>query len=172
MHIFMSDRRVWLRIRDIASIALTVVVATASLRAEDGSQGWLRYAPPLPTDIEASYHAMPAAVVNLDSSVVSASGGNELIRGLRSMLGRTLRTETGLPDENAWVLGTTAELHAAFPNDGAPRLRPEGFSLSILTAHGRTYWLIEGADPRGILYGAFHVLSGIARGESFTAMQG
>ena len=42
----------------------------------------------------------------------------------------------------------------------------------MLEAQGHHAWLIAGADARGILYGTFHVLSGIARGESFVALAG
>ncbi len=115
---------------------------------------------------------MPASLVNLDPSPVAASAESEMLRGVRSMLGRTLRIESGVANEGAWVLGTTEELRAAFPEYRDPALGPEGFALSELTAHGHLYWLIAGADPRGILYGAFHALSGVARGNSFAAMEG
>jgi alpha-glucuronidase len=114
---------------------------------------------------------MPAGIVNLDSSGVAASAENEVLRGVRSMLGRTLRIEAKIPNEDAWLLGTTEELRTAFPEYRTPILKAEGFSVSVLTAHGHQYWVIAGADPRGLLYGAFHVLSGIARGENFQAME-
>ncbi|HEX4007894.1 MAG TPA: alpha-glucuronidase family glycosyl hydrolase [Acidobacteriaceae bacterium] len=160
-----------------ALVLLVVATLSASalpLLAEDGSQAWLRYAPPSRAGIPPTYQAMPAAVVNLDSSIVSSSARNELIRGVRDLLGRTLRIEASanLADENAWVLGTTQELHADFPGYRAPALRPEGFSISVLTVRGRTFWVIAGADARGVLYGTFHVLSGIARGVSFTSLEG
>src|SRR6202012_2082723 len=34
------------------------------------------------------------------------------------------------------------------------------------------FWVIAGSDSRGLLYGVFHVLSGIGRGQSFTALEG
>ena len=156
----------------LAFILIAGLSGTLATHAEDGSQGWLRYAPPSPGGIPAIDPAMPASIVNLDSSAPSISAQNEILRGVRSMLGRTLRIEPKITHEDAWVLGTTEELHAAFPQYRAPTLDPEGFSVSLLETQGHHEWLIAGADPRGILYGAFHVLSGIARGENFTAFKG
>jgi len=155
-----------------AFVLIAGLSGTLATHAEDGSQGWLRYAPPSSAGIPMSYQAMPAAIVKLDSSEPAASAEDELLRGVRSMLGRTLRVEPSLPSEDAWVLGTTDELRAAFPQYRPPSLGPEGFAVSVLETHGHNEWLIAGADPRGILYGAFHALSGIARGESFVALAG
>jgi alpha-glucuronidase len=151
-------------------LLIACMSVVTQLRAEDGSQGWLRYAPP--SAVPAGYERMPASIVNLDSSDVAASAESELRRGVQSMLTRTLRVEKTIPNQDAWILGTTDEVRAAFPQYHAPQLGPEGFSVSGLRAHGHTRWIIAGADPRGLLYGAFHVLSGIARGQSFAALSG
>ncbi|MGC1156346.1 MAG: alpha-glucuronidase family glycosyl hydrolase, partial [Acidobacteriaceae bacterium] len=156
----------------LAFVLIAGLSGTLAAHAENGSQGWLRYAPPSAAGIPSSYQSMPAAIVKLDSSELAASAQSEMLRGVRSMLGRTLRVEATLPNEDAWVLGTTEELHAAFPQYRAPSLGAEGFAVSVVEAHGRHAWLIAGADPRGILYGTFHVLSGIGRGESFAALAG
>ncbi|MGA7522455.1 MAG: alpha-glucuronidase family glycosyl hydrolase [Acidobacteriaceae bacterium] len=155
-----------------ALLCFLVYALTMPLRAEDGSQGWLRYAPPFLSKPDAAWAQMPPGVVDLDSSAVSASAQSELLRGVRSMLHRTLRVETQPPNYSAWILGTTAELRSAFPDYTPPPLRPEGFSIAAVTVHGHTDWLIAGADARGLLYGVFHVLSGIERGQSFAALQG
>jgi alpha-glucuronidase len=147
-----------------------VFCAPLLLRAEDGSQGWLRYAPPPRGEIPLLFRQLPAALVNLDSSKIAASAENEMLRGIQSMVGAVLRVEQKVPSENAWVLGNTSEMHAQFPGYQTPVLGPEGFAISELATHGHHYWLIAGADPRGVLYGAFYVLSGIARGEAFAAI--
>ena len=157
----------------IANVLTVLLFLAAVLHAEEGSQAWLRYAPPVRNGIPTGYEKMPATLVNLDSSQQSAFAHNEILHGVRSMLSRTLRIESNVPpNDDAWVLGTSSEVRAAFPeyHDAAPG--PEGFSISTLTSHGHQYWIIAGADPRGILYGTFHVLSGIARGIRFTELQG
>ena len=120
----------------LAFILIAGLSGTLATHAEDGSQGWLRYAPPSPGGIPAIDPAMPASIVNLDSSAPSISAQNEILRGVRSMLGRTLRIEPKITHEDAWVLGTTEELHAAFPQYRAPSLDPEGFSITPLETQG------------------------------------
>ena len=153
-------------------LLLVMIGGGCAASAEDGSQGWLRYAAPLHTNAAAEYQAMPAAVVDLDQSAVAITAQSELMHGVRSMLNRTLRVEKQLPDASAWVLGTADEIRTAVPEYHPPALRPEGFSISTISVHGHTDWFIAGADARGVLYGVFHVLSGIARGQSFAELQG
>ncbi|HET7347301.1 MAG TPA: alpha-glucuronidase family glycosyl hydrolase, partial [Acidobacteriaceae bacterium] len=153
-------------------LLLVMISGGCVASAEDGSQGWLRYAPPLHTDAAAEYQAMPAAVVNLDQSPVAITAQSELMRGVRAMLDRTLRVEKQLPDSSAWVLGTADEIRTAVPEYHPPALRPEGYSISTVSSHGHTDWIIAGADARGILYAVFHVLSDIGRGQGFVGIQG
>ncbi|HKO11459.1 MAG TPA: alpha-glucuronidase family glycosyl hydrolase [Acidobacteriaceae bacterium] len=153
-------------------LLLVMIGGGCAASAEDGSQGWLRYAPPLHTNAAAEYQTMPAAVVNLDQSSLAIKAQSELMRGVRSMLDRTLRVEKQLPDSSAWVLGTTDQIRTAMPEFHPLALRPEGFSISTVSVRGRTDWIIAGADAPGVLYGVFHVLSGMARGLSFAELQG
>jgi alpha-glucuronidase len=158
------------------ALLLALLAATAALRAENGAEngsaGWLRYAPPVRDGIPASYAPMPGALVSLDSSAVAASAQSEMLRGVRAMLGRTLRLSSSVQGQNAWVLGTVGEVQGALLEFRAPELKPEGFTLEVLRTQGHTYWIVAGADARGVLYGAFHVLAGIARSESFASMEG
>ena len=161
-----------MRPRRFRSLLTLTLISCATLRAEDGSQAWLRYAPPSPHAIAAAQREMPAVIVTLDPSLVAASAEAEIRRGVQSMLGRTLRVEVKIPNEDAWILGTKDELREALPDYRAPSLGPEGFALTVLYEHGHHHWLIAGADARGILYGSFRTLSGIARGESFADISG
>ena len=155
-----------------ALLSCLLFMLSPSLQAQDGSQAWLRYAPPFGTRPIPAYDNLPAALVNLDSSPVAASAQNELLHGVRLTLHKTLRLESSVPEQNAWVLGTPSEIAAALPSYRRPSLPAEGFSISVLSARGHTYWIVAGADPRGILYGAFHVLSGIAEGLAFSQIAG
>lgn len=161
-------------IRRCCALALAAcLIAVLPICAEAQSdQAWLRYAPPLHGNLRAEYAQMPSAIVTLDSSAVAGSAQGEMLRGVRSMLHRSLRVETTIPDYDAWILGTSEELHRAFPLYQAPAIGPEGFAFAAYSAKGHRYWLIDGSDSRGILYGAFHVLLGIAQGRSFASIQG
>ncbi|MGA8111388.1 MAG: alpha-glucuronidase family glycosyl hydrolase, partial [Acidobacteriaceae bacterium] len=155
------------RFARLCCLAMAFVSAAC---AEDTSQAWLRYAPPFGTRPFPAYDRMPASLVDLDASPVAASAQNELLRGVRSMLGKTLRLEPAVTGQDAWILGTPAEIAAALPHYPQPLLDAEGFSLSVFNAHAHTYWIVAGADPRGILYGAFHVLASVAQGHAFAQL--
>jgi alpha-glucuronidase len=120
-------------------------VAVFSLRAETGYQAWLRYEPlSSPPDL-------PAVVrINLDDPVMR-SAQSELIRGLRGMLGRTLRAESGTGREPAILLECCDASHRA--DDYT--LRATGGNISI-----------RAGSSRGVLYGAFGLLRKVALGES------
>jgi len=115
---------------------------TFALHAETGYNAWLRYAalekPP----------ALPAVVVVQGDSPVLLRARDELIRGVRGMTGRTLRIETGTPNEPAISLGTG-------------NLTTDSFMLKIT---GRDTTITGGGD-RGALYGVFAFLRKIALGE-------
>ncbi len=144
-------------------LSLTLFAAGSTLFAEDGSAGWLHYAP-LPQEAVAKhYAAFPSAVVALDDSVLAGSARSETVRGIFSMLARNLRVEAKIPDEDAIVLGTTSEIQAQLsewkPNSSRSA---DSFSIASLHHHGHTYLVIAAGDARGILYGAFRLLQDIA----------
>jgi alpha-glucuronidase len=95
-------------------------------RAETGYEAWLRYAEINDAAVKKNYdEALPAVVVVSNNSEVELAAQSELLRGLRGMLGRTLRTETTPPDENAILLGTFDEIKKVVPTFNAPADLPE-----------------------------------------------
>jgi alpha-glucuronidase len=86
-------------------------------------------------------------------ALVLLTARDELIRGVRGMTGRTLRIETGAPNEPAIVVGTG-------------NLAPDAFTLKIA---GRNTTITGGSD-RGALYGVFAYLRKIALGEPLAAL--
>ena len=156
--------------RSIFAIVLLVAFACGSAicRAEDGHEGWLRYAP-LDREVATRYAAVPKMVVVYGGgSVVLQSAGEELVRGVRGMLGVTL--SEGAPNRSngpAAVLGTVAALGTdAGKLVNARELGTDGFLLKSASFRGSPSLLIVGASDRGVLYGVFALLSKIARGES------
>ncbi len=140
---------------------LAAILLASSLYAETGADAWLRYAP---LDHPAS---VPACVTTLHDSALIASARNEWIRGVRGILGRTPRVVSGLPREEAVVLGSIADARQAFPDLGrAPDLAPDGYWLKT-TPSGI---LVAGADDRGVLYGVFALLRKMALGESIESL--
>jgi alpha-glucuronidase len=138
-------------------------VGATTTKAEDGAAAWLRYAP-LDTEAARQYRSMPAETVLLGDSLVLTTAQNELVRGVKSMLGRTLRVGSDAPTEEAILIGTVTQLA-----DIAPALKPprslSGDSYWLTSVRIRDYQciLILGANDRGVLYGVFAFLSRIAR---------
>ena len=134
-----SPRGTPIMLRNIFLIANLLV----ALHAESGADAWLRHAPLDEASARQYRTALPAAVTSYTSSPVVQSAQRELLRGIRGMLGRTLRVHSSLPAESAIVLGTLASLRQA-----APQLRLEadlpldGYWLTTATAGGVSYTVI------------------------------
>jgi alpha-glucuronidase len=148
--------------RPSCALTLTVLVlSTIATRGEDGSQGWLRYAS-LTRTAAASYASLPSQIVIPGNSPTDQAAAQELQRGLSSMLGRpfTIVRETE-DNTGAIILTNLSTLNKAFAVTG-DKLPPESYTLGE-KIEGRTHrYIILGADPRGELYGAFHLLELVA----------
>src|SRR5262245_38279724 len=80
--------------------------------ADTGPDGWLRYAPITDRAVRERYATLPAVVVAVKESPMTLAARDELIRGIRGMLGRTPRSAKELPAEGAIVLGTFDQVTA------------------------------------------------------------
>ncbi len=143
-----------------------VAVAAAGLYAESGADAWLRYTGLSDVAVRQYRAVLPPVVVLYGNSPVLGSAQKELIRGVRGLLGRTLRIEARAGRENALLLGTAAELRSGVPglNLGAA-LEPDAFSLTAARANGAAYTVIAGGSDRGVLYGVFAYLRKMSLGE-------
>ncbi len=146
-------------------------LAFSSVQAETGYDGWLRYAPLDRAALARYRDAIPAVIFVSESSPQLESAENELIRGLRGMLGRTLRTASGVPGESAILLGTVDQLHRSAPQlQISAALEPGAYWLKSAQAGRVSYLVVTGAAPRDVLYGAFALLRKIALGEPVAAL--
>ncbi|MGD0125596.1 MAG: alpha-glucuronidase family glycosyl hydrolase [Terriglobia bacterium] len=144
-------------------LVICVLVAPCHLLAETGYAAWLRYAP-IDAAFRKHYDALPATAVALGDSIVIKTAQEELVRGVRGMLGRTLQAEASLPPEGAIVLGTFASLKPLIPAADFPQhVRKDGFVLKVVTLDGFPCLVIAAPSDRGVLYGVFALLSKIAR---------
>ncbi len=133
-----------------------------SLHGETGRDAWLRYA-------RQSSVATPAVLASFGESRVIGSAREEMLKGVHGITGKTLRLETALPKENAFVLGTLADLRAAFPSLSAT-LRPDAYWLKTFRANGIEYTIVTAQNDRGVLYGAFALQRKLALGQSIAAL--
>src|SRR5215472_4493213 len=147
------------------AVAGVLLLLPVALRAETGAEAWLRYAPL--TDVERSnYAALPGSVVTLGESPVLDSARDELVRGIRGMLGIAVRESGSQVSESSIVLGTVTSLQAIAPGfQSPPEIQGDGFWLTTAKVQGFNCIVITGANEPGVLYGAFAFLRGIALGQ-------
>jgi len=148
---------------------VVMLLAGAALHAETGAEAWLRYAA-LDDGTARAYRAIvPAVVTALSDEPEVASARDELIRGVRGMLGRTLRTERRVPAESAIVLGTVTGFAKTAPQFALPgNLQADAYTLKTVMVNGVRYTVIMSSNARGVLYGTFAFLRKIALGEPVT----
>jgi len=80
------------------------------------------------------------------------------------MLGNSLTVSSTLPGQDAFLLGTSAEIRRLLPSWKPPSpIAPDGFSLSEFAGQGHNYWVLAGGTDRGVLYGVFHILEQVAQ---------
>jgi alpha-glucuronidase len=148
-----------------------LLVAGRPLCGQTSRDAWLRYEP-LDGKVAAErYAAFPAVIVAVGDSDVIAVARDELIRGVRGMLGRTMRVEPKLPKENVLLLARFDEAQKALPALGKlPNLADDGFWLKSLQLDGQNCLLITAPNERGVLFGAFAVLRKMALMQPLAAL--
>jgi alpha-glucuronidase len=160
--------------REFAAVlpkVLAFSVVLGGLHGETGYDAWLRYSPLDETVIGQYRGGLPGAITTLGSSDVVQSARQELTRGIRGMAGRTLRITSGVPEEDAIVLSTLADLKRAAPQWGlGAALKPDGYWLKTVSSDGHRYLIVTGPNDRGVLYGAFALLRKMALGESIVEL--
>ncbi|MBV9083335.1 MAG: hypothetical protein JOZ62_11705, partial [Acidobacteriaceae bacterium] len=148
------------------SAAVFGFVLCSHLQGETGYAAWLRYAPIDNPNLRQTYEIFPAVVVTLDNSPVMTAARDELLRGIQTMLGRTLRIEKELTNESCFLFGTIASVRSAAPEIALPdALIDDAYVLKTTAAHGHRIFLITASNDRGVLYGTFALLRKIALGQ-------
>lgn len=134
----------------------------AVLHAEDGYRLWLRYDPIADEQLRAVYAAaITEIVVPEKAPPVVASARDELVTGLRGLLGRDIPVVTKASRDGALVLGTPDDpvLYAAISETDQRAAGMEGYLLRrIADGRGGHRTLLFANRPVGLLYGAFALL--------------
>lgn len=146
--------------RNLLSLLFLSLVA-----AEDGLNGWLRYAT-LPAS---SLHQAPVLVhviaLNATTSSPVFVAGQELQKGIQGIFGKVTDLVHSAPnrtrDSSSVIVGTIDEYTKTIgPLDSVPQLKQDGFWLNT---KGSTVQIL-GQNERGALYGTFEYLSMLAQG--------
>ncbi|KAI8297382.1 putative alpha-glucuronidase A [Colletotrichum sp. SAR11_240] len=130
--------------------------------AEDGLDGWLRYAR-LPESAGAANALLPSAVVGLNATENGpiSSALSELQKGYQGILGKEVTVGSDACNGSSIVVATLDTYVAACGADTVKAdLVEDGFWLSVKGDSVK----ILGQNERGALYGAFEYLSLLAQG--------
>ncbi|KAH9905886.1 glycoside hydrolase superfamily [Xylariomycetidae sp. FL2044] len=140
---------------------LLILAGLGLAAAEDGLDAWLRYAR-LPCDV-IKQAQIPSSIVALNTTEASPvfTAGQELQKGIKGILGKTLDVAYDSVEGPSVTVGTL-DAYAAAGIEAAdiPELNDDGFWLSTV---GGTVEIV-GQNERGALYGAFEYLSMLAQG--------
>ncbi|KKA18477.1 alpha-glucuronidase [Rasamsonia emersonii CBS 393.64] len=141
---------------------LLLLASAALVAAENGLDGWLRYAP-LP-GASRYLHDLPSSIVSLNASETSPVyvAGSELQKGLQGIFGKQVSiSHQNCNASSSIVVGTVDEYSKLCGSSAAlPELEQDGFWLST---KGNSVQIL-GRNERGALYGAFEYLSMLAQG--------
>jgi alpha-glucuronidase len=156
------------RVAGSSALVATVLALGVAVRAETGSELWLRYAPLTDSAQSASYRRSATAIVVQGRSPTSEAIASELWIGLGGLLGADLPRVDHPRSDGAVIVGTpsTSPLVAALGwTDALARLGDEGYILRSTKVGGRAATVIASSGEAGALYGAFHFLRLIQTGQ-------
>jgi alpha-glucuronidase len=136
---------------------LALICASASARAEDGYDLWLRYRACGVHCVD-QYRPFTTAVIVAGDSATLRAAVVELQRGVAGLLGRTPDLRAALID-GAILLGTAAGSPSIAALDlPLESLGREGYLIRSAMVDGHPVTVIAANDDVGALYGSFHFL--------------
>jgi alpha-glucuronidase len=154
--------------RPFRTLALLVALAAfpAAVRAEDGYDLWLRYAPVESVSLRNAYRQAIAGVIVQQTPATAAVVSKELARGLEGLLGAPVPVWTSVTGDGALVVGTASSPIVSALGWGSEltALGADGFLIRQARIGGRRALVVASAGDFGALYGAFHLLRLLSAG--------
>ena len=148
-------------VRGVLVACALVLAVAAPARAEDGYDLWLRYRPVADSARAREYRsALTHLVLQGDSPTLHAAR-DELVAGLRGMLGAEPPVGRQVLRDGALIVGTRAGsplIAAAVPAPDLRAVGDEGYVLRAVRVNGRRAIVVAGNRDVGALYGAFALL--------------
>src|SRR5207249_871359 len=122
---------------------------------------WLRYRLVADTARLPEYRAAITQLVVASTAATMQAARDELVTGLRGLLGRDVPVARAVSRDGALVVGTPANSRVVAALPLADRLReagPEGFVIRAMAIRGRRAIVVAANRDVGVLYAAFHLL--------------
>jgi alpha-glucuronidase len=147
----------------LLALLLLPLITCHAATAETGAEGWLRYAPITDPAVLRRYDDIPGRIVVLGHTAMDRTAAAELQRGLHSMLRRSFTIAYGSQQlssaSNLLIIANLATSGRCFVGiQSAGSLPPDSFTLGAEVKGPTHRFMIFGGDPRGELYGVFHLL--------------
>jgi alpha-glucuronidase len=142
-------------------LSLLTLALTLTASADDGYRLWLRYDPIPDASLRQAYTgAISEIVIPENPRPLVASARDELVTGLRGLLGADIPVVTKATRDNALILGIPRDPWiAAVVNEADLReAGVEGYVLRRIAHEGGHRTLIVANRDQGLLYGAFALL--------------
>ncbi|HWA25777.1 MAG TPA: alpha-glucuronidase family glycosyl hydrolase [Lacunisphaera sp.] len=143
------------------AIFLLLLLNAATGLADDGYRLWLRYDPIANEPLRQSYAAAISEIVIPENAApVVASARDELVAGLRGLLGTEVPVVTKATRDNALILGIPRDpwIESVTSEADLREASVEGYIVRRIPHEGGHRTLIVANRPVGLLYGAFALL--------------
>jgi alpha-glucuronidase len=149
--------------RNLAITGFIALVFTLGMKAEDGYQLWLRYAPvPDPVQKALIDQIFEQVTVTGNSSTFDAIR-EEIKLAARGMLGKEPDIREDYSDRTTLLIGTpeSCKVFDDFPEFRTKLnlLGPEGYHIANADMGGRKFVVVAANSPTGALYGTFQLLN-------------
>lgn len=154
-------------------LAFLTLAFAATLSADDGYRLWLRYDPVPDEALRRSYAAaISEIVVPEDARPPVTSARDELVLGLRGLLGTDIPVVTRVTRDNALVLGTPRDpwIASVVSEADLREASVEGYIVRRIRHEGGHRLLIVANREAGVLYGAFALLRHLQLGRSIDGL--
>jgi len=153
----------------LALLLLSWLVAAPAL-AEDGYDLWLRYQP-LPAQLAKQYRDVGAQLVAPEQTDTQRVARQELVRGLKGLLGREPATSARVQRDGALVVGTPASVpQLASLQADLEGLGGEGYLIRSSRIDGRAATVVAANTDIGALYGSYHLLRLLQTGQPLAGL--
>jgi alpha-glucuronidase len=149
-----------MRLRTLLTLTFTLTLASA-LRADDGYRLWLRYDPITDETLRTAYAgAISEIVIPENARPPVTSARDELVAGLRGMLGTDIPVVTTATRDQALILGTPRDpwIASVISESDLRAASVEGYIIRRIAHAGGHRTLIVANREAGLLYGAFALL--------------
>ncbi len=157
-------------IRLLLALAFSVIAAMPA-RAEDGSELWLRYRKTSDVARLAEYRAGIRSLVMRGTSPTLDAARDEMLRGLRGILGQDITTDDAPTRDGFVFVGTpfTLNTSVALTRELAS-VGPEGYVIRSMTIGGMRGTVIAANSDIGALYGVFAFLRELQTSKRITKL--